>query len=200
MAIRITCAPSSVLLRCHSPDWCASFRACWCELLHGTQDLRRRVRPKTGLTPYTTKKDPRSQHQLVQHERRRHDGNHWKAQRSEEDTRANSDNSKPCQASEDKRQNVKDQTARSKGAWIQHQALGIQHINRGTSHAWECCKRICAGVDGQLAPRVSVTMRSPNGEICDGSDEDEENAKREARRSAEAPTPTPISYLIPHTS
>jgi hypothetical protein len=61
------------------------------------------------------------------------------------------------------RQSVKDLTARCKGplsfkgAWVQYQALGIQRINRGTSHAWECCKRICAGVDGQLAPRVGVT-------------------------------------------
>jgi hypothetical protein len=69
------------------------------------------------------------------------------------------------------RQNVEDQTARSKGAWVQHQALGIQRINRGTSHAWECCKRICAGVDGQLASRAGVTMRKPNGEVSDGSDE-----------------------------
>jgi hypothetical protein len=34
------------------------------------------------------------------------------------------------------RQCVKDQTARSKGAWVQHHALGIQNIGRGTSHAW----------------------------------------------------------------
>jgi hypothetical protein len=73
------------------------------------------------------------------------------------------------------RQSVKDLAMRYKGAWAQQQALGIQCINRGTSHAWECCKRICAGVDGQLAPRVSVTMRKPNGEVCDGSDE--ENAQ-----------------------
>jgi hypothetical protein len=42
------------------------------------------------------------------------------------------------------RQNVKDQTARSKGAWVQHHALGIQNISRGTSHAWECCTRASA--------------------------------------------------------
>jgi hypothetical protein len=54
------------------------------------------------------------------------------------------------------RQSVKDQTATSKGTWVQHHALGIQNISRGTTHAWECCKRICTRVDGQLAPRVSV--------------------------------------------
>jgi hypothetical protein len=42
------------------------------------------------------------------------------------------------------RQNVKDITARCKGAWVQYQDLGTQCINRGTSHAWGCCKRICA--------------------------------------------------------
>jgi hypothetical protein len=54
------------------------------------------------------------------------------------------------------RQSVKDLTARCKGAWFQHQALGIQRINRGTSHAWDCCKRICAGVDGWTTPHELV--------------------------------------------
>jgi hypothetical protein len=75
------------------------------------------------------------------------------------------------------RRSVKDLTIRCKGAWVQYQAIGIQRINRGTSHAWECCKRICAGVDGQLAPRVHVTMRKPNGEVCDGSDEENAQCK-----------------------
>jgi hypothetical protein len=33
--------------------------------------------------------------------------------------------------------NLKVHTGRYKGAWIQHHALGIQSIGRGTSHAWE---------------------------------------------------------------
>ena len=43
-----------------------------------------------------------------------------------------------------KKQSVKDLTARCKGAWVQHHALGIQNISRGTSHAWECCTRASA--------------------------------------------------------
>jgi hypothetical protein len=31
---------------------------------------------------------------------RRHDGSHWKAQRSEEEARASSDSSRPCRASD----------------------------------------------------------------------------------------------------